>query len=84
MGKLQSNFDFRLMSLVLRLRDLRLPRMEIMREVGIQTGSWVLDFGCGPGSYVPAVSELVGPSGKVYALDIHPLAKEAHCFRLYF
>jgi ubiquinone/menaquinone biosynthesis C-methylase UbiE len=74
MGKLQSNLDFRLMSLVFRLRDLRLPRMEILKEVGIQTGSRVLDFGCGPGSYVPAVSEMVGPSGKVYALDIHPLA----------
>ena len=74
MGKLSSKLDFRLMSLVIRLRDLRLPRGEILKEVGIQTGFRVLDFGCGPGSYVPAVSDLVGPSGKVYALDIHPLA----------
>jgi ubiquinone/menaquinone biosynthesis C-methylase UbiE len=76
-GKLQSNLDFRLMSLVIRLRDLRLPRREILKEVGIQTGFQVLDFGCGPGSYVPAVSELVGPAGKVYALDIHPLAVQS-------
>jgi ubiquinone/menaquinone biosynthesis C-methylase UbiE len=76
MGKLQSNLDFRFMSLVIRFRDMRLPRREILKEVGIQTGSRVLDFGCGPGSYVPAVSEMVGPSGKVYALDIHPLAVE--------
>lgn len=77
MGKRQSNLDFKLMSLVIRLRDLRLPRIEILREVGIQTGFRVLDFGCGPGSYVPVVSELVGPSGRVYALDIHPLAVES-------
>ena len=77
MGKLQSNLDFRLMSLVIRFRDMRLPRNEILKEVGIQTGFRILDFGCGPGSYVPGVSELVGPSGKVYALDIHPLAVES-------
>jgi ubiquinone/menaquinone biosynthesis C-methylase UbiE len=74
MDKLQSNLDFQLMSLVIRLRDLRLPRREILKEVGIQAGFLVLDFGCGPGSYVTAVSDLVGSSGKVYALDIHPMA----------
>ncbi len=62
MAKLQSNLDFRLMSLVMRLRDLRLPRSEILREVGIQAGFWVLDFGCGPGSYVAGLSGLVGPA----------------------
>jgi len=76
-GKLSSKLDFRLMSLVIRLRDLRLPREEILREEGIQTGFRVLDFGCGPGSYVAATSALVGPSGKVYALDIHPLAVQS-------
>ena len=77
MGKLQSNLDFRLMSLVIKLRDLRLLRMEILKEVGIQAGFRVLDFGCGPGSYVPVLSDLVGPAGKVYALDIHPMAVES-------
>jgi len=77
MAKLQSNLSFRFMSLGFRLRDLRLPRTEILKEVGIKTGFLVLDFGCGPGSYVPGVSELGGPSGRVYALDIHPLAVES-------
>jgi ubiquinone/menaquinone biosynthesis C-methylase UbiE len=77
MGNLQSNLSFRFMSLGFRLRDLRLPRTEILKEVGIKTGFRVLDYGCGAGSYVPAVSELVGRSGKVYALDIHPLAVES-------
>jgi len=34
----------------------------------------VLDFGCGPGSYISSLSGLVGPSGKIYAVDLHPLA----------
>jgi len=33
-----------------------------------------LDYGCGPGSYICHLAELVGKSGKIYALDIHPLA----------
>jgi len=77
MAKLQSNLSFRFMSLGFRLRDLRLPRMEILKEAGIKTGFRVLDYGCGAGSYVAAASELVGPSGRVYALDIHPLAVQS-------
>lgn len=73
----QSNLSFRLMCLGLRFRDIRLPRTEILKEVGIGTGFRVLDYGCGAGSYVPGLSRLVGPAGKVFALDIHPLAVES-------
>ena len=34
----------------------------------------VLDYGCGPGSYILPVAEMVGEAGRVYALDSHPLA----------
>jgi ubiquinone/menaquinone biosynthesis C-methylase UbiE len=74
MDKPASNLEFRFMSLGFLFRDLRLRRMEILKEVGIQSGFLVLDFGCGAGSYVAATSRLVGQSGRVYALDIHPLA----------
>lgn len=77
MGELQSNLSFRFMSLGFRLRDLRLPRAELLKEVGIKSGFRVLDYGCGAGSYVPDLSRMVGPAGKVYALDIHPLAIQA-------
>ncbi len=40
----------------------------------IKPGTHVLDYGCGPGNYTIVAAELVGPSGKVYAVDIHPLA----------
>ena len=74
MDRPKSNLDFRLMSLTYILRDLRLPRLEILKEAGIRPGFRVLDYGCGPGSYVSAASNVVGKSGKVYAFDIHPLA----------
>jgi ubiquinone/menaquinone biosynthesis C-methylase UbiE len=43
-------------------------------EVGIKPGFYILDYGCGPGSYLIPLAEWVGKSGKIYALDIHPLA----------
>jgi len=72
--KPKSNLDFRGMALYYRFRDLFLPRMNILKEVGIEPGFCVLDYGCGPGSYIIPLAELVGASGKIYALDIHPLA----------
>jgi len=45
-----------------------------VNEVGIQPGFQVLDYGCGPGSYIQPLAALVGRSGNIYALDIHPLA----------
>jgi ubiquinone/menaquinone biosynthesis C-methylase UbiE len=74
MDKIHSNLDFRLMSLTYKLRDFFRPRMSILREVGIKPGFIILDYGCGPGSYIIPTTKLIGESGKVYALDIHPLA----------
>jgi len=34
----------------------------------------VVDYGCGPGRYTVPMAKLVGPKGKVFAVDIHPLA----------
>jgi ubiquinone/menaquinone biosynthesis C-methylase UbiE len=76
-AKPKSNLDFRLMSLTYKLRDFLQPRMNILKEVGIAAGFHVLDYGCGPGSYIAPLAELVGKSGKIYALDIHPLAIRA-------
>jgi ubiquinone/menaquinone biosynthesis C-methylase UbiE len=59
-----------------KLRDFFKPRQNIVEEVGLNRGFQVLDYGCGPGGYVLAVSEAIGSSGKLYALDINPLAIE--------
>lgn len=69
-----SNFHFRMMSLFFKLRDFFIPRENILKETDIKKGFCVLDYGCGPGSYITVAAKLVGKSGKVYALDIHPLA----------
>jgi ubiquinone/menaquinone biosynthesis C-methylase UbiE len=74
MDKPASNFDFKFMSFGYKFRDLRLPRINILKEVGIKPGFQVLDYGCGPGGYIVPLAKLVGESGKIYALDIHPLA----------
>ena len=46
--------------------------MNILREVGINPGFYILDYGCGPGGYLTATSELVGRSGKICGIDIYP------------
>jgi ubiquinone/menaquinone biosynthesis C-methylase UbiE len=74
MDKTKSNLDFRLMALTYKFRDFFSPRMNILKEAGIKPGFTILDYGCGPGSYIVPVAELVGKSGKIHALDIHPLA----------
>ena len=71
-----SNIWFRLMALEFKIRDYRHPRQEIVSEVGLKAGFQVLDYGCGPGGYVPAVSETVESSGKLYTLDTLPIAIE--------
>jgi len=62
------------MSFGFKFRDFFLPPKNILKEVGIKPGFHVLDYGCGPGSYTIAAAELVGKSGKIYALDIYPPA----------
>ena len=70
----QPDWSFRLMALTYKLRDARLSRQAFLNETGINQGDVVLDYGCGPGSYVVTVARMVGESGQVYALDRHPLA----------
>ena len=70
----EPNFRFRLMALTLRLRDLFVPPLRTLEEAQLQLGFRVLDYGCGAGSYVAPTAALVGATGRIYALDIHPLA----------
>jgi ubiquinone/menaquinone biosynthesis C-methylase UbiE len=74
MAKPQSNFDFKLMSLTFKFRDIFSPRINILKEVGIKSGFHVLDYGCGPGGYIAPLAKMVGKSGKIYALDSNQLA----------
>ncbi len=58
----------------LNRRNKKNPPQETLKEVGITQGSNVLDFGCGPGGHTLAAAEMVGDCGKVYGLDINPIA----------
>ena len=69
-----SDIGFKFMSLMFKVRDLLRPRLDVLKEARIESGFSVLDFGCGPGGYIMPLVELVGPSGKIHALDINPLA----------
>jgi ubiquinone/menaquinone biosynthesis C-methylase UbiE len=64
------------MAFTFKIRDFFKPRKDIVKEADIREGLLVLDYGCGSGSYITAVAELIGKSGKIYALDIQPFAIE--------
>jgi ubiquinone/menaquinone biosynthesis C-methylase UbiE len=49
---------------------------DFVSTLGIEEGHKVLDYGCGIGSYTIPLARLVGETGRVYALDIHPIAIE--------
>ena len=72
--KPMSNLHFKMMTLSMKMRDLLRPRRVVLEEAHILPGFQVLDYGCGPGGYVPDASRRTGDSGKVYALDMHPLS----------
>ncbi len=47
---------------------------ERRRRSGVREGQTVLDYACGPGCYTIPAARMVGPTGRVYALDIQPAA----------
>ncbi len=51
-------------------RDARERPAELVKSLGIRSGSTVVDLGTGPGYMLPYLSAAVGPGGKVIAEDI--------------
>lgn len=76
MYKPEPNMHFKFMAISYKFRDFFSPPKNILKEVGIKQGFYMLDFGCGPGSYIVPAAKMVGESGKIYAMDIHPIAME--------
>ena len=71
------NFAFRLMSAVMAIEDLVHPTIDQrVLTFEIRPGMTVVDYGCGPGRYATRFAKLVGNNGKVYAVDVQPLAIE--------
>jgi ribosomal protein L11 methylase PrmA len=42
---------------------------KVLKDIGIEEGHVILDFGCGSGSYSIPAAKIVGKKGKIYALD---------------
>jgi ubiquinone/menaquinone biosynthesis C-methylase UbiE len=74
--RIHSNFSYRLLALYMKHRETSRKPEETLKRIGISKGQCVLDYGCGIGSYSIPAARLVGSSGRVYALDIHPMAIE--------
>ncbi len=72
--RMESDFNYEVMCFFYKIRDFFNPPSKMLKEADIREGYNVLDYGCGPGGYSIAAASMVGDSGKVYSLDIHPLA----------
>lgn len=53
-------------------REICAQRVAIADAVGLKPGMKIADVGAGTGLFEPLFSTLVGPGGRVYALDISP------------
>lgn len=73
----ESDVGFRLMTLAFKFRDLLQNPRKSLARAQLRKGMSVVDYGCGPGSFTIPAAELVGEEGRVFAVDIHPLAIRA-------
>jgi ubiquinone/menaquinone biosynthesis C-methylase UbiE len=72
--KPMSDFAFRLMTWLFKLTDIIWNPKQRLKKAPIKEGMRVVDYGCGPGRYTLLLARLVGLKGKVYAVDIQPVA----------
>ncbi|MBD3227262.1 MAG: methyltransferase domain-containing protein [Candidatus Lokiarchaeota archaeon] len=72
----KSNLDFKIMSFFFKIRDFFKDPNKKIEKIGLNEGDYVLEYGCGPGSFTIPIAKKVGASGKVFAADTHPLASE--------
>jgi ubiquinone/menaquinone biosynthesis C-methylase UbiE len=69
-----ADLTYRMMAWTFRVADWLFPKQARLAGFGFQPGFAVVDYGCGPGRYLAQASRMVGPTGRVYAVDTHPLA----------
>jgi len=58
---------------IFTIHETPIKRREKLKKAGVKEGQVIVDLGCGPGRFTILAARIVGPKGKVYALDIHPL-----------
>ncbi len=71
------NIAFRLMDWIMSLQS-AYPghRRGDIHLIPLAKGMTVVDYACGPGYFTIPLAEAVRPEGRVYAVDIQPLAME--------
>jgi ubiquinone/menaquinone biosynthesis C-methylase UbiE len=47
-----------------------IDRQRFWRAIALQEGMTVLDLACGAGRYLPGLAGIIGPSGKIIAIDL--------------
>ena len=73
----ESNIAYKITIWFWKFTDLIWNPRRRLEKIPIRKGMVVLDYGCGPGRYTLPIAKLVGPEGKVFAVDIQPLAIRA-------
>ena len=71
-----SNTSFKMMAWMMNIMDLFHNPAKVLSKAPLKEGLVVVDYACGPGRYTIPAAEIVGPKGKVFAVDIQPLAIE--------
>ncbi len=72
--KPEPDFVYNINLLFYKLTDFIWNPQRHLKKIPLKEGMTVVDYGCGPGRYTLPISKLTGPKGKVFAVDIHPLA----------
>ena len=65
---------FKCMIWMYKFTDLIWNPRRHLKKIPLREGMVVVDYGCGPGRYALPVARSVGPKGRVFAVDIQPLA----------
>ena len=68
------NWQFHLMAFFFKFSRTSAKIQPVLTQADLKLGDRVVDYGAGTGSYSIPAASLVGPTGKIYGVDIHPLA----------
>ncbi len=69
-----SDWSFLMMARSYRVLSLFQYPFRVLDRAGIAAGTTVVDYACGPARFTAELARRVGPSGTVWAVDIHPRA----------
>jgi len=72
--KVEADASYRVYIWYCKFVDLIWKPQRRLESFPLKEGMAVVDYGCGPGRYTLPIARLVGTKGKVFAVDVQPLA----------